>query len=66
MTVDIENMKNHMITNHKDYVTKRRLQMLLAKRGRMIIYLKKHDFGMFRNAVNVLGLEEELKQTKIL
>ena len=66
MTIDIENMKLHMISNRHDFNTKRRLQMLLAKRARMIMYLKRKDFESFRNVVKYLHLEEELRHDKML
>ena len=48
----------HMKLNRKDYSTERALTMLVAKRRRLLNYLKAKDIARYRGIVKELGLRK--------
>ena len=54
----IAHLTQHMKSNHKDYSTERALVMLVAKRRRLLDYLKDRDIARYRAIVKELGLRK--------
>lgn len=54
----IAHLTQHMKSNHKDYSTERALVMLVAKRRRLLDYLKDRDIERYRAIVKELGLRK--------
>ena len=52
----ISHLTEHMKLNRKDYSTERALTMLVAKRRRLLNYLKDKDITRYRSIVKELGL----------
>lgn len=61
-TERINNLARHMVQHKKDHATKRGLQMLVAKRQKLLAYMKNHDFESFKRVVQELGLQAEAKR----
>ena len=54
----ISHLTEHMKLNRKDYSTERALTMLVAKRRRLLNYLKDKDITRYRSIVKELGLRK--------
>ena len=54
----ISHLTEHMKLNRKDYSTERALTMLVAKRRRLLDYLKAKDITRYRAIVKELGLRK--------
>ena len=54
----ISRLTEHMKLNRKDYSTERALTMLVAKRPRLLDYLKAKDITRYRAIVKELGLRK--------
>ena len=54
----ISRLTEHMKLNRKDYSTERALTMLVAKRRRLLDYLKAKDITRYRAIVKELGLRK--------
>ena len=54
----ISHLTEHMKLNRKDYSTERALTMLVAKRRRLLNYLKAKDIARYRGIVKELGLRK--------
>ena len=54
----ISRLTEHMKLNRKDYSTERALTMLVAKRCRLLDYLKAKDITRYRAIVKELGLRK--------
>ena len=54
----ISHLTEHMKLNRKDYSTERALTMLVAKRSRLLNYLKDKDITRYRSIVKELGLRK--------
>ena len=54
----ISRLTEHMKLNRKDYSTERALTMLVAKRLRLLDYLKAKDITRYRAIVKELGLRK--------
>ncbi len=52
----ISHLTEHMKLNRKDYSTERALTTLVAKRRRLLNYLKNNDIERYRAIVKTLGL----------
>ena len=62
----ISHLTEHMKLNRKDYSTERALTMLVAKRRRLLDYLKAKDITRYRAIVKELGLRSNLLAAKKL
>ena len=54
----ISHLTEHMKLNRKDYSTEIALTMLVAKRRRLLNYLKDKDITRYRSIVKELGLRK--------
>lgn len=57
LTWEIENLKNHLGENQKDIDPKRSLLKKVAKRKKMVSYLKENDFESYKVVVKKLKLK---------
>ena len=64
MTEDVLNLARHALQHKKDKHSMRGYQILLARRKKMMIYLKRKDLQSFKETVAALGLENEAKNIK--
>ena len=58
-TEKILNMARHTAVHRKDKHSNRGFQMMVARRKKMMKYLKRTDFQTFKETVAALGLEKE-------
>eukprot|EP00937_MAST-01D_sp_MAST-1D-sp2_P002808 g2808.t1 len=58
LTVRINYMVKHMETHKKDVHSRRGLQGMLNKRRKLLKYLRKRDFGVYRQTVLALNLRD--------
>lgn len=54
----ISHLTEHLKLNRKDYTTERSLTILVAKRRRLLNYLKNNDIMRYREVIKVLGLRK--------
>ena len=54
----ISHLTEHMKLNRKDYSTERALTTLVAKRRRLLNYLKNTDITRYREIIKTLGLRK--------
>ena len=54
----ISHLTDHMMLNRNAYSTERALTMLVAKRRRLLNYLKDKDITRYRSIVKELGLRK--------
>jgi small subunit ribosomal protein S15 len=64
MTEDVLNLARHALVHKKDKHTQRGYQILLARRKKMMQYLKRTNLEQFKATVIALGLENEAKNLK--
>lgn len=57
LTWEIENLKEHLAENHKDIDPKRALLKKVAKRKKLVSYLKSNDFKSYKTIVKKLKLK---------
>jgi len=57
LTWEIENLKEHLGENHKDIDPKRALLKKVAKRKKLVSYLKSNDFESYKAIVKKLKLK---------
>lgn len=57
LTWEIERLKEHLAENHKDIDPKRSLLKKVAKRKKLVSYLKENDFDSYKNIVKKLKLK---------
>jgi len=57
LTWEIERLKEHLAENHKDIDAKRSLLKKVAKRKKLVSYLKTRDFDSYKNVVKKLKLK---------
>jgi len=57
LTWEIERLKEHLAENHKDIDPKRALLKKVAKRKKLISYLKTNDFDSYKTIVKKLKLK---------
>ncbi len=58
MTARINNLTEHLRRAGKDMHNKRRLNMLVLRRKRLMLYMKKSDYARYREVVLALGLKD--------
>ena len=59
MTEKVVNLARHFAMHKKDKHSQRGFEMLLARRRKMMKYLKKYDFATYKQTIQKLGLEKE-------
>lgn len=59
MTEKIHNMARHFTQHKKDKHSARGFQILVARRKKMMQYLKRYDFEAFKSTIISLGLQKE-------
>ena len=57
LTWEIERLKEHLGDNHKDIDPKRALLKKVAKRKKLVSYLKANDFESYKNITKKLKLK---------
>ena len=57
LTWEIERLKEHLAENHKDIDAKRSLLKKVAKRKKLLSYLKQKDFESYKNIIKKLKLK---------
>lgn len=57
LTWEIERLREHLWENHKDIDPKRSLLKKVAKRKKLVSYLKENDFESYKNVVKKLKLK---------
>ena len=57
LTWEIERLKEHLSENHKDIDPKRSLLKKVAKRKKLVSYLKENDFDSYKKIVKSLKLK---------
>ncbi len=57
LTWEIERLKEHLAENHKDIDPKRSLLKKVAKRKKLVSYLKANDFESYKTIVKKLKLK---------
>ena len=57
-TFRINHLSNHLKANHKDFNTERSLVKLVAKRRRLLDYLKNKDITRYRAIIAELGIRK--------
>jgi small subunit ribosomal protein S15 len=56
MTSRIQQLTEHFKTNKKDHHSRRGLLLMVARRRRMLDYLKRHDPARYKSLIDRLGL----------
>eukprot|EP00612_Vaucheria_litorea_P004456 CAMPEP_0171465678 /NCGR_PEP_ID=MMETSP0945-20130129/8683_1 /TAXON_ID=109269 /ORGANISM="Vaucheria litorea, Strain CCMP2940" /LENGTH=244 /DNA_ID=CAMNT_0011993379 /DNA_START=21 /DNA_END=755 /DNA_ORIENTATION=- len=56
LTVRIENLHRHFKANHKDKHSRRGFEGIIVRRRKLLQYMKRKDFPMYRKMVLTLGL----------
>jgi len=64
MTERIQNMTRHFAMHKKDKHSIRGFQMLESRRKKMLEYLKRNDFNLFKETVKTIGLQKEALNIK--
>ena len=59
MTEQVMSLARHFTVHKKDKHSQRGFQILLARRRKMMKYLKKYDFALYQKTIKSLGLEKE-------
>ncbi len=52
----IDHLTNHVREHKKDHHTRRGLMRMVAKRNRLLDYLKREDYDRFKSVVERLGI----------
>lgn len=58
LTERIKNITDHCKTHAKDFSSRRGLLMLVARRKRLLAYLKKKSLERYSNLIEKLGLKD--------
>ena len=64
MTERIQNMTRHFTMHKKDKHSIRGFQLLVSRRKKMLEYLKRSDFNLFKETVKTIGLQKEALNIK--
>ena len=56
MTQKISELTEHLISNKKDFATKRGLLMMVGKRKRLLAYIKERNLDEYRELIKKLGI----------
>jgi len=58
LTTRIENLKEHLSDHKKDNHSRRGIMMMVAKRRKMLSYLKKKDPDKYNEVIEKLGIRK--------
>ncbi len=58
LTAKIENLKEHLDTHKKDNHSRRWIMTMVAKRRKMLAYLKKKDPKKYETVISTLGIRK--------
>lgn len=58
LTVRINEVTEHLKNNKHDYMARRGLMQMVGKRKRLLKYLEKTDFELYKSTVSKLGLRK--------
>ena len=58
LTAEIENLKNHLLEHKKDNHSRRGIILMVAKRRKMLNYLKKKDVSKYEDVVAKLEIRK--------
>jgi small subunit ribosomal protein S15 len=58
LTAEIENLKNHLNTHKKDNHSRRGILAMVAKRRKMLAYVKNTDPSKYTEIITELGLRK--------
>lgn len=58
LTNRIENLKDHLLTHKKDNHSRRWIMLMVAKRRKMLNYLKKKDVTKYEEIIESLGIRK--------
>ncbi|MFC1649422.1 30S ribosomal protein S15 [Patescibacteria group bacterium] len=58
LTAQIESLSGHLKEHKKDVHSRKGLLSMVAKRRRLLNYLKKHDEGRYKDLTKKLGLSK--------
>ena len=61
LTERIRGLTEHMKSHKKDFHTRRGLLMLVAKRRRLLSYIKKGDVKAYRTLIKSLGIRDNIQ-----
>ena len=59
LTERIRDLYSHIKQHHKDYSNRRRLEMLLYRRKRLLQYLKRKSYERYLHVVKTVGIPVE-------
>lgn len=58
LTAEIENLKNHLLEHKKDNHSRRWILMMVAKRRKLLTYLKRKDANKYNELIEKLELRK--------
>lgn len=58
LTAKIENLKEHLWEHKKDNHSRRWIMMMVAKRRKMLAYLKRKDAAKYEEVIAALGIRK--------
>lgn len=58
LSAQIDKLANHLKEHKKDVHSRRGLLSMVAKRRRLLTYLRKHDEGRYKSLTKEIGLEK--------
>lgn len=58
LTAKIENLKEHLAEHKKDNHSRRGIMMMVAKRRKMLAYLKKKDAAKYEEVIKALEIRK--------
>lgn len=62
LTQRIRSLADHMKIHRKDFHTRRGLEAVLARRRKLLTYLRKDDFDTYANLLTRLGLKDNYEK----
>ena len=58
LTEEIENLKSHLELHKKDNSSRRGIMLMVAKRRKMLAYLKRKDPAKYEKTIEALGIRK--------
>ena len=58
LTAEIENLKEHLATHKKDNHSRRGIMLMVAKRRKMLAYLKRKDPAKYEKTIAALDIRK--------
>lgn len=56
LSAEIKSLTNHLVNNHKDYISKRGLYTKVSQRKSLLSYLKRVDINRYREIIKKLEI----------